>query len=58
MASAKDFQDVSSVEKGTPDLTNSGQVSVSSTISYTAEEERRVLRKGERPGRSSLWRSL
>ncbi|BGP06389.1 hypothetical protein NBRC10512v2_001992 [Rhodotorula toruloides] len=45
MALTKDFQDVSSVEKGRPDLTNSGQVLLSVTISYMAEEEQRALCK-------------
>jgi hypothetical protein len=44
---AKDSHDMSIVKKGSPDLTNSGQALVASTILYTAEEEKRVLCKAE-----------
>ena len=44
------LDDTASLEKGSPDLfPNSGQQSVASeeSITYTAEEEQRVLRKGQ-----------
>ena len=48
------LDDTASLEKGSPDLfPDSGQQSVASedavasTITYTAEEEQRVLRKGQ-----------
>lgn len=48
------LDDTASLEKGTPDLfPNSGQQSVdsddaaTSSLVYTAEEEQRVLRKGD-----------
>ncbi|GJN92903.1 hypothetical protein Rhopal_005943-T1 [Rhodotorula paludigena] len=44
-SSLAEKHDSSSLEKGAHDFSNSGQQSVVSTLEYTAEEERRVLRK-------------